>query len=128
MKEIIAGIIIEQNRILLVDNHSNWSFPGGGRENGESELECLSREFSEELSGTKIKDFDYYLSFEGISPRNKNLINVKAYFAKIDGQLYLPDGLDEDIKIARWVGDFGKYNLAPVAREIIDCLQNEGYL
>lgn len=128
MKKIIAAAVIEQEKILLVDNHRNWSFPGGTREEGESDLECLSREFSEEFSGTKIKVTTHYGTFKGISPRKRDQITVEVYFAEIKGQLNMPDGSDEDVKMAEWIDDPSKYQLAPVAHAIIDSLQRDNYL
>jgi 8-oxo-dGTP pyrophosphatase MutT (NUDIX family) len=46
--------IIEEHRVLLLrvflreDGREIWIFPGGGREPGESEAECLRRELREE--------------------------------------------------------------------------------
>ncbi|MEK6862268.1 MAG: NUDIX domain-containing protein, partial [Nanoarchaeota archaeon] len=69
MNEIIGAAIIKDGRILLLHNHGNWSLPGGTRVEDEAELECLSREFSEEFAGTQIDNVRHYKNFEGISPR-----------------------------------------------------------
>jgi 8-oxo-dGTP pyrophosphatase MutT (NUDIX family) len=55
MKEIVVGAIIHQgDRLLLVQQRKVrafglWSFPGGHVEAGESLLEALEREITEEL-------------------------------------------------------------------------------
>lgn len=97
-KEIVGAIVIREGKILLVNNHGNWSLPGGTREENESDVECLAREFSEEFSGTKIKNIRKYDEFCGVSPRNRNPIRVRAYLAEVDGKLRQPNGTDEDVK------------------------------
>ncbi|MEM7134281.1 MAG: NUDIX domain-containing protein [Chloroflexota bacterium] len=48
------GAVIQDHHILLIKNcqHEDqleyWSMPGGGREEGESEEECVARELKEE--------------------------------------------------------------------------------
>ncbi len=48
----VYGLLIDQNRVLLVDefvkNSKITKFPGGGLEWGEGPVECLIREFREE--------------------------------------------------------------------------------
>ena len=50
----IYGLLIESGRVLLSDEWIHGreitKFPGGGLELGEGPLECLKREFREELS------------------------------------------------------------------------------
>lgn len=67
--EVVAGIVIFENKILCVQRGENkfpyiskkFEFPGGKVEIGESQEEALKRELEEELSITpKIKDL--YLS------------------------------------------------------------------
>ncbi|MCX6749589.1 MAG: NUDIX hydrolase [Candidatus Pacearchaeota archaeon] len=128
MKEIIAAAVIKDRKILLVDNRGFWGLPGGTKKEGESDEQCLKREFAEEFSGTKLKNLRYYKSFEGISPRNKDIITVKIYFAEIYGLLIMPDGSDEDIKTMEWATNIEAYNMAPVAKKIISSLRKDCYL
>lgn len=50
------GAIIEDERILLIKHtplhggSSYWLIPGGGREEGETEIECVRREMKEETN------------------------------------------------------------------------------
>ena len=53
----VYGIWIKSDKILLshenIDGYAMTKFPGGGLEFGEGALDCLKREFMEEL-GVKI--------------------------------------------------------------------------
>lgn len=50
------GAIIQNHQILLIKHHEHktgheyWIIPGGGREDGETEEECVRREMKEETS------------------------------------------------------------------------------
>ncbi len=54
------GAIVHEGQLLLIRHHdqatdrSYWLFPGGGREAGESEEECVCREMQEE-TGLVVK-------------------------------------------------------------------------
>ena len=65
MRKAINAAIIKDDRILLVKNENIWILPGGKPEESEPDLECLCREVSEELSGTKLKNFMYYNKWKG---------------------------------------------------------------
>ena len=53
--EVVAGILVEENRVLLAQRSRHrsfpllWEFPGGKVEPGESPEAALRREFLEEL-------------------------------------------------------------------------------
>ncbi len=128
MKEIVAAVIIQDKKVLMVDNHGNLSFPGGTKEENESDFECLAREFEEEFSGTRLTNFKYYRNFEGISPRSLSPINVRVYFAEIEEDLKMPDGSDEDVKRAGWITYPSQDQTAKVANDILESLHEEGYL
>lgn len=64
--EVVAGIIIDNNKILCVQRGEHklsyiskkYEFPGGKMEQGETKEEALHRELLEELNlSTKIKSF-----------------------------------------------------------------------
>jgi 8-oxo-dGTP diphosphatase len=64
--EVVAGIIIDNNKILCVQRGEHklsyiskkYEFPGGKMEQGETKEEALYRELLEELNiSTKIKSF-----------------------------------------------------------------------
>ena len=59
----VYGLVIEQGKILLTDEHRlgmrMTKFPGGGLKLGEGTIDCLRREFREEL-GMEIKDVSHF--------------------------------------------------------------------
>ena len=59
----VYGLLIQQNKILLCEEfiHGNKiiKFPGGGLEFGEGTIDCLKREFKEEL-GIEISDISHF--------------------------------------------------------------------
>lgn len=125
MRTVINSIIINENKLLLVKKKETWILPGGKIEEGEGDLECLAREVSEELSGTKLKDLNYYKDFDGITPHSKKMIKTKVYFAKIDGELYIPS---QEIKDVRYISDFHNYNISNITKSVINSLIQDKYL
>ena len=128
MIEIVAAAVIQDKKVLMVDNHGNLSFPGGTKEKDESDSECLTREFREEFSGTLLTNLRPYRNFGGISPRSGNQIRVKVYFADVMGSLKMPDGKDEDVKRAEWITYPTIYKTAKVANNLLKYLHIDNYL
>ena len=54
-RETCFGICVKNNKMLLVKKKEQYSFVGGGIENGETHEQCLKREFIEE-SGYELID------------------------------------------------------------------------
>ena len=81
----VAGILIEDDRVLLIEHTKNdrsyWLLPGGGVDWGESIEEAIKREFLEETNLTvEIENF-LFIS-ETLAPDNtKHVINL--YFRVI---------------------------------------------
>ncbi len=59
----VYGLLIQQNKILLCEEfilgNKLIKFPGGGLEFGEGTIDCLKREFQEEL-GIIISDISHF--------------------------------------------------------------------
>jgi 8-oxo-dGTP diphosphatase len=127
MRTAINAAIIDNKKILLVRKNQTWILPGGKPEEGESDLTCLRREISEELSGTKIKDIVFYRQFSGRSPHKNDILEARVYFAKLDGDLYsVREG--DSILEAQFVQDFSNYKLSDITSKIIDSLKLKSYL
>ena len=76
----VAGILIEDERILLIEHTKNnkkyWLVPGGGVDWGESAAEALIREFKEETS-LDIEVEKFLFISETIAPdKQKHVINL----------------------------------------------------
>ena len=113
MKEVTAGIIIDNNKILIAQRVANeklagkWEFPGGKIELDETPQECLKREIKEELE-VDIEVGDYL--GESIYTYPNGEIKLIAYFATV---------VDGDIKLSvhdkiEWItiGEIDEYDFA----------------
>ena len=92
----VAGILIEDNKILLIQHHKNnkkyWLIPGGGNDWGETTKEALIREYKEETN-MDIEVDEFLFFSETISPDKKR--HVLNLFSKI----YLNNKEDSIIKL-----------------------------
>ena len=127
MRTAINAAIVENGKLLLVKKNLSWILPGGKPEEGENDLECLAREISEELSGTKIKNASFYRSVIGRTPHKGDLLRARIYFAEIDGELYnVSEG--DSISRAELVSDFLAYHLSDITGKAITSLRRDGYI
>ncbi len=84
----VAGILIEDDRILLIEHTKNnrkyWLVPGGGVDWGESAAEALIREFNEETS-LDIEVEKFLFISETIAPdKQKHVINLYFKIKKVE--------------------------------------------
>ncbi len=86
----IYGLLIEEGRILLTDEFRlgiyMTKFPGGGLNFGEGPVDCLKREFLEELD-SEVIEYEHYYTTEFFQPTKLlplefQLINV-YYLVKL---------------------------------------------
>lgn len=125
MRTAIGAAIIDERKILLVRKRQSWILPGGKPEPGESDIECLCREVSEELSGTQLDNIRYYADFEGKTPHTGDILRAKVYFADIKGKLCQPAA---EIAEYNWIENPSQYNLSDITSKIVDSLTKDGYL
>ena len=88
----VAGIIIENNKILLIEhlkkNKKYWLVPGGGVDWGESTAEALIREYKEETNLDITVEKFLFLS-ETIAPdKKKHVINLYFQIKIIKNSIY----------------------------------------
>lgn len=85
--EVICGIIIRDKKVLAAQRGINmslplkWEFPGGKKNDTESNEECLMRELLEELN-IQVRVKEKFLSNE--HQYDDFSINLTAYFAEIE--------------------------------------------
>ncbi len=125
MQQVIGGIVLDNKRVLVVRKRNTFILPGGKLDAGETDQGCLQREFEEELSRTRIRVGRYYRDFLGISPDHEKPINVRCYFASIEGDLGPPSG---EIEETRWINGMDRLNYSDVTLKIIESLRNHSYI
>ena len=125
MRTAINAAVIDDGKILLVRKRQSWILPGGKPEPDESDIECLCRELSQELSGTQLENIRYYGEFEGRTPHKGDTLMAKVYFADIKGELGQPSA---EIAAYAWADNPGKYNLSDITSKIVNSLIRDGHL
>ena len=121
MKQVVAGIILQHNKILICQRTAGqrfplqWEFPGGKIEPGELPAEALRRELEEELGisatiGEEIAA-SRHLYGDGTSVELR-FFAVRAYSGEMRNLIF------EDI---RWVErtELGAYKFLEADREIV---------
>ena len=84
--EVVGAIIFNDDKVLCAQRNENmslplmWEFPGGKIEKGESEIEALKREISEEMLcdlevGDKVTSTSYEYDF--------GIVNLHTYKCKL---------------------------------------------
>ena len=76
----VAGILIEDGKILLIQHHKNnkkyWLIPGGGNDWGETAKEALIREYREEAN-MDIEVDEFLFFSETIYPnKERHILNL----------------------------------------------------
>lgn len=125
MRKVIAGAIIDNGNILIVRSDELWTLPGGKPNTEEDEIPCLEREIQEELSGTLITDIHFYKSFTGITPRSRQEIEARVYFATLNGALQPPSA---EINAVAWIKKKEVYSCTHITTQVLDALSVDGYL
>jgi len=126
MRTAINAAIIGKNGLLLVKKRDIWILPGGKLQRDESELGCLCREVSEELSGTRIEIQQVPFGiFTGRTPHKQDLIEVVVYFANLASPL---GKHSKEIRAREFTLYPENYNLSEITSQIVGRLRGEGYL
>lgn len=100
MADRVCMALIENDRILLVQQHYRgdvvWTLPGGGLEQGETQIEAVIREIKEETNlKTRVKHLLYQ------TPRTKGDGNYYCYLGEITaGEVAL--GSDPELIDIAW--------------------------
>lgn len=81
----VYGVLIQDNKVLLSDEYIKGNhitkFPGGGLEFGEGTLDCIKREFMEELSmEVEVESHFYTTDFFVASAFAPNLQVISIYY------------------------------------------------
>lgn len=125
MMIVIGAVIIRPEGILLVREEvwsDTWIFPGGIREEGETNEVCLVRELAEELPGLVVEGFQHYGTFPGRVPKGE--ICLEVFKVDAQGRYDLGSGIAE----AEFQAKPESLRLAEATRKAIAALRLEGCL
>lgn len=127
----VVAIVVQDHRILLLkgsDQYKEYWTPGGKREEGESDLDCLTRELDEEIN-VKITSAKFFKEYVANSPYEVDVLSrSRVYIVDISGEIKAA----KEIKGYAWMSkkefEEQKYPLIPTTREkIIPDLIKAGY-
>lgn len=122
MLNVVGAAIIARGEILLVreeDQPGTWVFPGGSREEGETDEECLIREIHEEVPGLIVKSFRHFVTVTGVVPNSIDGICLKVFLVDAEGLFKRGDEIVE----AEFMSDPEDLNLADATRKVIVALR-----
>lgn len=125
----VALICLRDNKILSTrsKNIDCWYLPGGKREAGESDFECLDREIREELTVNLIYDsLSFYRIFtaQAFGHPIGTLVKMTCYKADFTGLLKAGN----EIESFGWLGYDDRLSCSEVDQQIFDALKHEDLL
>ena len=92
---VVSVAAVANNALLLVKNGCAWTLPGGRKEPGETDGDCLKREFAEELPGSFVQPGSPFATWRAISPNTGTVYDHYVYFARVSGPLEHSDEITE---------------------------------
>jgi|SRR3989344_2783396 len=126
MRQAINAVVIKDKRILLVRKRETWILPGGKPEERETDVDCLNREFSQELPELILIIGSFYGFFKGKTPHTEDILESKIYFADVEGDKKPSAEISESAWVSR--KEMRAYNLSDITYKIIDSLKKDRYL
>ena len=124
MKERIrvVAIVVKNNKLLLVkgsDQYKEFWTPGGKREEGESDLDCLKRELAEEIN-VPVISVKFFGEYAAKSPYYEDVLTIsRVYLADISGEIKVANEIKGYVWMSRKDFEEGKYPLIATTREKI---------
>jgi 8-oxo-dGTP diphosphatase len=115
-------VAIKGGKVLLVRRKRDglWTFPGGRKRAGETELECIRREIEEELPKLSVRQLKFWRELKVRKYGSRRKMSDAIYVAgKISGHLKIGD--KHEIDRAAWCKPHG-IRLTPTSRYIKDKL------
>ncbi len=122
--QVTAALIFSEGRVLVTSRRSGtqWEFPGGKLEPGETLEECVVREIQEELR-LEISVIRPFLSVD--YEDNESFLTLHTFICRIkSGWPSCPQG--ESYAWAR-LEDLPQYNLLPADKRVVHVLFSAKY-
>ena len=127
MKYIGMAVVVNDGKILIAQRKKTmkqgglWEFPGGKIEPGETAVDCIKREFMEEL-GMPVQVGDFLCNMEYTYPDIGNF-HFETYWGTCSDPK--PAKLDAHEQIA-WVSpkEMEKYSFCPADVPLVNKLKN----
>lgn len=127
MIDKVAWIHIRDGRVLCARSHNReaWYLPGGKREAGESDGECLQREMREELEvALRPETLEYFGTFEAQADGKADgtLVRMTCYRGLADGEVKA----SAEIAELAWLTHAERDRGSRVTQLILDALHERG--
>jgi 8-oxo-dGTP diphosphatase len=123
----VAWLYIKDRKILstLSKGKDTYYIPGGKRDEGETDEQCIIREIKEELSvDLKLDTLNFAGEFEAIAHGKNINIKMKCYFGEYDGELKPSNEIQEMI----WLTYSDKVKSSPVDKLVFEWLRMQNLI
>lgn len=125
----LAWVYIKDGKILSTKSFGKdvYYIPGGKREEGESDMEALTREITEELSVSLVPETIRHLETFEAQAHGKpegTIVRMTCYTADFTGELAPSAEVEEVV----WLTYAGREISSPVDKLIFDYLHQKGLL
>lgn len=129
MVETVSLLTVRDKKLLVVlsNKHTLWTPPGGKVEPKDKNPQAaLERGVLEELK-IRLTNIREYIGISGISASGRQ-VYVYTFFADIEGEPISSNEISSGG--IRWIGctDEELKTVSPVTRDIVRCMQIDGYL
>lgn len=124
-RAINLAVIMNRKVLLVTEGDGWWTLPGGKPEEGESEIDCLERELTEEIPDASFSIGNYYDSFRGRTPRTGDVLESIVYWGNHkEGELRGGSEIRE-VEYFSYPPEVGVSN---ITRKALDGLHKDGYI
>lgn len=128
----VVGVVVinDKGEILLVSKRFPnsdvplWLFPGGKVNPGENVVDAAIRETVEELGTRLVEPQPYHRDFYSGDVKGQETICIKVFRCQLAG----PPHCRSEIEALVWTSRPLDFLLTAGTRQIIEALENDGYL